>query len=343
MSSHLTFKILVVGDEDVGKTTIVNHYTLMPARFSGSTVGIEFQSRMVALSADVLHDNLTISKNASENESDTGTGRPRLLKISSAASTISTTSTMGLQECVKHYDHVKCYFWDTSGSPRYQSLSHTYYRNISAAIVVFDLSNEKTYTDLYSYIHRIIQKNICTHKHPILVIGNKFDKRKIDKSRIQIYDDLCHEFPNENIKYAEVSCLDKIYIDDKLHTNNKFNTVFNCANCANSSDLHSAITSFLQFAYDSAIKPHFYNPSAISAIGCSGINGTTRYFTMKKEQKDDLKRVVADEENTWNFGRMSSLKTPRQCCDEHYYSYSSSSSSPHSRDYSAGCSSCSIL
>ena len=312
MSSHLTFKILVVGDEDVGKTTIVNHYTLMPARFSGSTIGIEFQSRMVALSADALDDNLTISENALKN--------------------VSTTSTMGLQEHIKHYDHVKCYFWDTSGSPRYQSLSHTYYRNISAAIVVFDLSNEKTYTDLYSYIHRIIQKNICTHKHPILVIGNKFDKRKIDKTRIQIYDDLCHEFPNENIKYAEVSCLDKIYTDDKLHTNNKFNTVFNCATCADSSELHSAITSFLQFAYDSAIKPHFYNPSAISAIGCSGINGTTRYFTMKKEQKEDFKRVVEDE-HTWEFSRvtMPSLKTPRQCCNE------------HSLEYSAGCSSCSIL
>jgi small GTP-binding protein len=319
MSSHLTFKILVVGDEDVGKTTIVNHYTLMPASFS-STIGIEFQSRMVALSADAPRGN-SVSENALKNA--------------------STTSTMGLQERIKHYDHVKCYFWDTSGSPRYQNLSHTYYRNISAAIVVFDLSNEKTYTDLYSYIHRIIQKNICTHKHPILVIGNKFDKRKINKTRIQIYDDLCHEFPNENIKYAEVSCLDKIYTDDKLHTNNKFNTVFNCATCADSSELHSAITSFLQFAYDSAIKPHFYNPSAISAIGCSGINGTTRYFTMKKEQKEDFKRVVADE-HTWEFSRatMPSLKTPRQCCDEHYYSNSFSS---NSLEYSAGCSSCSIL
>jgi small GTP-binding protein len=321
MSSHLTFKILVVGDEDVGKTTIVNHYTLMPASFS-STVGIEFQSRMVALSADsaALNDNLIVSENKC------------LLKISSVA------STMGLQERIKHYDHVKCYFWDTSGSPRYQSLSYTYYRNISAAIVVFDLSNEKTYTDLYSYIHRIIQKNSCTHKHPILVIGNKFDKRKINKTRTQIYDGLCHEFPDENIKYAEVSCLDKVYTDDKLNTNNKFNTVFNCATCADSSELHSTITSFLQFAYDSVVKPHFYNPNAISAIGCSGVNGTTRFFTMKKEDKEDLKSVVEDEDvNTWKFARAPSFKSPRQCCDEHYYSSSSL------REYSTGCSSCSIL
>ena len=326
--SHLTFKVLVVGDEDVGKTTIVNHYTLMPTCIS-STLGIEFQSRMVALSADSAapHDNIIVSENAS-NASN----------ASNATTSTNLLKTMGLDARIKHYDHIKCYFWDTSGSPRYQSLSHTYYKNISAAIVVFDLSNEKTYTDLYSYIHRIIQKNSCTHKHPILVIGNKFDKRKINKTRTQIYDGLCHEFPDENIKYAEVSCLDKVYTDDKLNTNNKFNTVFNCATCADSSELHSTITSFLQFAYDSVIKPHFYNPNAISAIGCSGINGTTKFFTMKKEQKEHLKGVVADED-TWNFSRsIPSLKTPRQCCDEHYSnSYSSS------RDLSSGCSSCSIL
>jgi small GTP-binding protein len=320
-SSHLTFKVLVVGDQDVGKTTIVNHYTLMPTNV-GSTLGIEFQSRMVALSADSDSAAAPLASNTSTS----------LLKMS------ASSSTMGLEARIKHYDHVKCYFWDTSGSPRYQSLSQTYYKNISAAIVVFDLSNEKTYNDLHSYIHRIIQTNVCTHKHPILVIGNKFDKRNIHKTHAQIYDELCHEFPNETIKYTEVSCLDKVYTDDKLRTNNKFNNVFNCATCANSFDLHSAITSFLQFAYDSVIKPHFYNPNAISAIGCSGINGTTKFFIMKKEQKEYLKGVVADED-TWNFSRsIPSLKTPRQCCDEHYSnSYSSS------REYSSGCSSCSIL
>jgi hypothetical protein len=175
------------------------------------------------------------------------------------------------------------------------------------------------------------------------VIGNKLDKRKINKTHTQIFDDLCKEFLNENIKYAEVSCLDKIYTDDKLknlnNCNNKINTFYNCATCANSSDLHYAITSFLQFAYDSAVKPHYYNPNAISAIRCSGINGTTKYFNMKKEKKEDG-LVVPDEESKWNNGHsVPFFKTPRQCCDEHYYSNYSYSSS---REY-VGCGSCSIL
>ena len=268
------------------------------------------------------------------------------------------------------YDYVKCCFWDTSGSPHYQGIAHSYYKHISAVIVVFDLSNEKTYADLYSYIYRAIRKNTCNHhhKHPILVIGNKLDKRTIQKTYTQIHDDLSSEFPNETIKYTEVSCLDKVYVDDAIRDNRYDNSnkiacktpaasgktpaasgkiaaasgtpqtvVYNCATCAKSSDVHSAITSFLQFAYDSAIKPHYYNPNAISDIGCAGINGTSRYFKLKKDKDND--------------SSSSSIKTPRKCCGEHYYSthlypyLPSSPSSPSSpckeKDYS-GCG-CTIL
>ena len=359
MVSHLTFKILVIGDQDVGKTTLINHYTLMPACFnSGSTVGIDFQSRMVALSADLDPDAIIHAVDAVDDPSGQGV----------RGDSMSPKS-------VKNYDHVKCCFWDTSGSPQYQGIAHSYYKHISAVVVVFDLSNEKTYADLYSYIYRAIRKNTCIHqhKHPILVIGNKLDKRTIQKTRTQIHSDLCLEFPYETIKYAEVSCLDKVYVDDAIFNNNRIDninnvssskfaqtdktdktatktaaktapqTVYNCATCAKSSDVHFAITSFLQLVYDSAIKPHYYNPNAIADIGCAGINGTSRYFKLKR-----------DKDSSSSSASSSSIKTPRKCCGEHYYSYSShlypyspshSPSSPSSpskaKDYS-GCG-CTIL
>lgn len=242
----------------------------------------------------------------------------------------------------------------------------------------FWLVKWKTYADLYSYIYRAIRKNTCNHqhKHPILVIGNKLDKRTIQKTRTQIHHDLCLEFPYETIKYAEVSCLDKVYVDDAIFNNNRIDninnvgsskfaqtdktaaaktaaaktaaaktaapqTVYNCATCAKSSDVHFAITSFLQLAYDSAIKPHYYNPNAIADIGCAGINGTSRYFKLKRDK----------DSSSSSSSYSSSIKTPRKCCGEHYYSYSThlypSSPSPSSpseaeaKDYS-GCG-CTIL
>lgn len=345
--SHLTFKIIVVGDENVGKTTILNHYTLMPTfSNSGSTIGIDFQSRMVALSADAVDPhNIVDAIGIVDNAAATATA---------AAATTAATSSR-----VKNYDYVKCCFWDTSGSPNYQGIAFSYYKSVAAAIVVFDLSNEKTYTELYSYIYRILQKNICSHKHPILVIGNKLDKRALKKTRIQIQHELSSSFPDEHIKYAEVSCLDKVYVDDKLNSNNAaaaatydINSVFqqhrhdqrherrqeqqkeqqkiivyNCATCAKSSDLHSAITSFLQFTYDSMVKPHYYSSNAIADIRCAGISGTSKYFKPNNYNNNN------DSKNDSNFDPSCPLiKTPRNCCHD-----PSSSSHKHS-----GCH-CSIL
>ena len=69
MVSHISFKFLVIGDERVGKTTIISYFTLLPVTHSESTVGIDFQSRMVALSADIVDSKPAAPH--SESESDT--------------------------------------------------------------------------------------------------------------------------------------------------------------------------------------------------------------------------------------------------------------------------------
>jgi GTPase SAR1 family protein len=127
MATHLSLKILVIGDENVGKTTIVNYFTLVPIK-NTSTVGIDFQSRIVALSADEKRLDL------GGNKSDKADHESETLLL----------STMKVDIDVKHtltkpalYDYVKCYFWDTSGAPHFQSLANTYYRDIAAVVVVF--------------------------------------------------------------------------------------------------------------------------------------------------------------------------------------------------------------
>jgi len=256
MASHLSIKFLVVGDENVGKTTIINYFTLVPVK-AVSTVGIDFQSRIVALSADPgkqeqeqqqdqnnennktkinekngchnlqQHQHLysSASKSAFHSESET-----LLLSTMKVGGAVADT----IHSPTRHtdYDYVKCCFWDTSGSPNYQCLAQTYYTGIAAVIVVFDLSSQHSYNGINSYISRVIQKNNCSHSHPILVLGNKVDKRAIPFTKKQVFQALCFDFPHENITYEEVSCLDK--------------PVSVCAGCANSSDIHVVVTSFIQ-------------------------------------------------------------------------------------------------
>jgi len=317
MASHLSIKFLVVGDENVGKTTIINYFTLVPIK-AISTIGIDFQTRMVALFSDKDQNdqndqknqkkcNKKINENCHSQESD-------MLLLSTMKVSAADTAVRQID-----YDYVKCCFWDTSGSPNYQSLAQTYYTGIAAVIVVFDLSSQSSYKGVSSYITRVIQKNNCNHSHPILVLGNKLDQRAIHFTKKQVFEALCFDFPYENIRYEEISCIDKMNYD--------------CATCAGSSDIHVVFTSFIQSLYDSVVKPHYYNPQAIAAIDCRGISGSSRFFkeVSNPKQKDVAKRPwnwkgnYSDyihgkrnaNESADNYIQMVNLKTPRECCTEH--------------------------
>ena len=322
MASHVSIKFLVIGDENVGKTTIINYFTLVPVKAS-STVGIDFQTRIVALSAE----------NSSKDKQDDTQNHFHSNKNESETTLLSTMKVGGVVR-PNDYDYVKCCFWDTSGSPNYQCLAQTYYTGIAAVIVVFDLSSQSSYNGINSYISRVIQKNTCSHSHPILVLGNKLDQRSINFTKRQIFEALCFDFPHEKIRYEEVSCLDKLSTLE-----------YGCAGCANSSDIHVVITSFVQSLYDSVVKPHYYNPLAITDIGCRGISGSSRFFKEKVVVKDrgwswrgnytsyirDSKDTDKDNKdnrdnnnnNDYNkrrhgnsYVQMANLKSPRECCSE---------------------------
>ena len=316
MASHVSIKFLVIGDENVGKTTIINYFTLVPVKAS-STVGIDFQTRIVALSAE----------NSSKDKQDDDT-QNHFHSNNKNESETTLLSTMKVGGVVRpnDYDYVKCCFWDTSGSPNYQCLAETYYTGIAATIVVFDLSRQSSYNNVNSYITRVIRKNNCNHSHPhpILVLGNKLDQRSIHFTKKQVFDALCFDFPYEKIRYEEVSCLDKLSTLE-----------YGCAGCANSSDIHVVLTSFVQLLYDSVVKPHYYNPLAIAAINCRGISGSSRFFKEKvvikdrgwnwrgnysdyiRDSKDkDYSSSSSNNNSTKDYIQMTNLKSPRECCSE---------------------------
>ena len=349
MVSHISIKFLVIGDEKVGKTTIINYFTLLPMSIV-STVGIDFQSRMIAVSshpqsADPQRQCLYIetnetnetnqtskiqvkSSNNPNNTSSTNNINNKKIKhyhfdnSSESETLILSTMKLDIDSVIRpiDYDYVKCCFWDTSGSPNYECLAHSYYTGIAAIIVVFDLSNQLSYNGVKSYISRVIQKNTCNHSHPFLVLGNKVDQRSISFTKKQVFEDLSSTFPHENIRYEEVSCLDKL--NALSH---------GCAGCASSTNIHIIFNSFIQSLYDSVIKPHYYNPLAIAAIGCRGITGTSRFFREQRENKNvekkgwnwkgsytDYIRGVNTNQNTdTDYIEMINLKVPRECCNKH--------------------------
>uniref|UniRef100_A0A1X7U9R3 Uncharacterized protein n=2 Tax=Amphimedon queenslandica TaxID=400682 RepID=A0A1X7U9R3_AMPQE len=83
---------------------------------------------------------------------------------------------------------IKFQIWDTAGQERYRSLLPMYYRNAAAAIVVYDITNEGSFTVLQDWIaelHRLGPPNIV-----LAIAGNKCDledKREIPAEQGQTY------------------------------------------------------------------------------------------------------------------------------------------------------------
>ncbi|XP_064543579.1 uncharacterized protein RabX1 [Drosophila montana] len=68
---------------------------------------------------------------------------------------------------------IKLQIWDTAGQERFRAVAPMYYRNANAAILVFDLTQYKTFTEIKSWIqelHRNVQDPMI-----LTLVGNKTD------------------------------------------------------------------------------------------------------------------------------------------------------------------------
>lgn len=103
------------------------------------------------------------------------------------------------------------FIWDTCGQERFRTVTRQYYRDTQAILLVFDLTNEKTFNDLNSWLEEAI--NYINNTNCLFfLLGNKSDK----KDSIVVNNDEIKNFIRKNRKikkYFEVSALDGHNID----------------------------------------------------------------------------------------------------------------------------------
>ena len=73
---------------------------------------------------------------------------------------------------------VNCLIYDTCGQERYNSINESYYRKADAVLLVYDISKRRTFEVLKDYYCPKI-KEFCKKNIPIILLGNKEDKKKI--------------------------------------------------------------------------------------------------------------------------------------------------------------------
>jgi small GTP-binding protein len=107
------------------------------------------------------------------------------------------TATISLDDSSN--SSVRLEIWDTAGQERYRSLAPMYYRGAAAAIVVFDLTSQESFTGAKSWVKELQRRGDANVV--IALAGNKVDVegRVVEKDEV-------NAFAEENgIIYMETS------------------------------------------------------------------------------------------------------------------------------------------
>ncbi len=101
---------------------------------------------------------------------------------------------------------IKLQIWDTAGQERYQSLTSGYLKGVHGCIIVFDVTNRKSFEKISHWIQ--LYKNFNENKNNIIIVGNKIDKPKrvVNKDEAENY---CNQLV---FKYFETSALTGVNI-----------------------------------------------------------------------------------------------------------------------------------
>ena len=120
-------------------------------------------------------------------------------------------STIGVDFKSKHLDiddkMVKLQIWDSSGEKIFKSISCLYYKNCHGIMLVFDLTNRKSFQNIKTWLKDI--KEYCrVDDVPKILIGNK-----TDKARIIPYEEIIEFSDSMNLVYIETSAKHDTNID----------------------------------------------------------------------------------------------------------------------------------
>ena len=81
---------------------------------------------------------------------------------------------------------IRVKIWDTAGQERYKAITKCFFQRAQGIMIVYDVTNKKSFDDLKMWIDSINSQSKLTEdleNMPIILIGNKIDipKRVIDK------------------------------------------------------------------------------------------------------------------------------------------------------------------
>jgi len=149
---------------------------------------------------------------------DSGVGKScLLLRFSDDSFTPSFITTIGIDFKIRTIDldgkRIKLQIWDTAGQERFRTITTAYYRGAMGILLVYDVTDEKSFGNIRNWIRNIEQH--ATESVNKILIGNKCDvadKKVIDYERGKA---LAEEY---GIKFLETSAKNSINVEEAFVT-----------------------------------------------------------------------------------------------------------------------------
>lgn len=99
---------------------------------------------------------------------------------------------------------------DTAGQERFRTITSNFYKNADGIILMFDVTNQRSFKNIQNWINEIQQK--CKSNIPIFIVGNKIDLN----NRIKSKEEFEKEIKQYNYDYYEVSARNNIGIKETI-------------------------------------------------------------------------------------------------------------------------------
>lgn len=189
-------KLVCIGDSGCGKSSLT--IRLCEGRFSPQhdvTIGVEFGSRIVPVGpphSKALQQAALSPKN----------------KANSSGGGSDANGSGGLPDPPKSSDqqkHMKLSLWDTAGQETYKSVTRSYFRGASGALLVFDISRKATFahvTDWLADLRQIAEPDIV-----VILVGNKADLAGEEDNKREVTVAEAQNWARQNgvLQYVETS------------------------------------------------------------------------------------------------------------------------------------------
>ena len=125
---------------------------------------------------------------------------------------------------------VKLQIWDTAGQDRFRAITKNYYKGANGIIVIYDVTNIKSYENVKTWISQI--RESASANVIVYIVGNKIDKKEERKVSEEDGKKLADEY---GFPFVETSAKDGININETFEDLvEKIDTIFSKLEANNS-------------------------------------------------------------------------------------------------------------